>query len=363
MPDDRKKLIFWQIKALQLLVFSLVGFLAILFIKVTISINEVLIAFFLAILINYLLSKPVTFLTKYIKFRLISVLLIYIIFIASITFIGIYVIPMLSDQLKALVASLPKILNKLESSLHNLTQILYDNQIEIPEISFNKDKALQKILNAIENSNFSDYKLLVTNLVKKFFNVLIYVILTLISSFYLLLDGDKIWNLFLVPFSARIRDNLDSIKVYVDRGLYAFIIGQFQIATLTTLVMLTTYFILDAPYAVILGSLQMLEIVPVLGTWFAIVPSILIIMFSTSFSKGLIAFVVYLIYTQIFRDNFIAPAIMGGALGFHPLAIILSLIIGAKLAGPIGIIFALPVIALVGSIFQFISDQEKLKLN
>ena len=154
-----------------------------------------------------------------------------------------------------------------------------------------------------------------------------------------------------------------NIKKKIDSALYAFIIGQFQIASLTTLVMLSTYFILNVPFALVLGLMQLLEMLPVIGTWMAIIPCILIVAFSTSLTKALVVLVVYMAYSQIFRDNLVTPRIMGDALGFHPVAIILGLIVGAKLYGVMGVVFALPAMAIFSAFAQYFHELNSLRLR
>ena len=133
--------------------------------------------------------------------------------------------------------------------------------------------------------------------------------------------------------------------------------------TLTSLVMLITYFVLGVPYAMLFAFAQMLEIIPVLGTWVAIIPCITIIFFTSGVAKALVAFAVYLIYSQFVRDNFVAPKIMGNALGFHPLAIILALIIGATLRGAFGVVFALPILAIASAVVDYFVELRRLKVR
>jgi predicted PurR-regulated permease PerM len=127
--------------------------------------------------------------------------------------------------------------------------------------------------------------------------------------------------------------------------------------------MLITYVVLNVPFALVLGLVQLLEILPVIGTWTAFVPCLIIVSFTTSVNKGLVALAVYIFYTQIIRDNFVAPRILGDNLGFHPLAIIISLMVGAKLGGIAGIILALPVLALITSIVDYNLELADLKVS
>lgn len=363
MPDDYKSLVSWQKKVYQMVFFCLLFLLLYLFTLVGSNIKEILIAFSIAILINYLLAKPVDILTKYIRIRALSVITIYMGFITSLIVLGVYLFPVIAAQLKALKIALPAIVENFELALIATNDFLRSYQIELPIRAINQTEMINRLVSAITKLNFSDFGTFVTAIFLSSVSAILYVILTLILSFYLLLDGNKIWELFLVPFSRRFTIHLRAIKKKVDASLNAYIVGQFQIASLTALVMLATYITLNIPYAVILALVQMLEIIPVIGTWTAIVPCITVICFTSSPYNGLIAFIVYLIYSQLIRDNFIAPRILSSALGFHPVVVILTLIIGAQIAGAAGVILALPLLAVVLATLDYFVELSKLKVD
>jgi predicted PurR-regulated permease PerM len=54
---------------------------------------------------------------------------------------------------------------------------------------------------------------------------------------------------------------------------------------------------------------------------------------------------------------------MGDALGLHPLAIILAIIIGAKTQGVFGIIFALPILAMCNAVIDYFAELNRLKVR
>jgi predicted PurR-regulated permease PerM len=58
-------------------------------------------------------------------------------------------------------------------------------------------------------------------------------------------------------------------------------------------------------------------------------------------------------YTQVIKDNLLTPRVMGDAIGLHPVMVILVVLIGAKLAGVSGVVFALPVAGLLNVIFDY----------
>lgn len=361
--DEEKSLISWQKRVYQLVFFCLVGVIFFFLLKLGKTFEEILVSFSLAIVLNYLLAKPVELLTRFIHFRFLSVMIILLSFISGIALGGFYLFPIIGTQLQALQNALPKLLINIYEALENLNLFLANYQLHIPIEEINKAQVLNSALESFKLVELSDFGQFAGSIFLSSVTVIIYMIITTVLTIYLLVDGNRVWQMFLSPFSKRLKTHFQEIKKRVDGNMYAFVFGQFQIASLTTFVMLTTYVILGIPYGILLGLIQMLEVLPILGTWMAIVPCIIIIIFSSGLSKGLIALVVYLIYTQFVRDNIVAPRIMGSAIGFHPVAIIFGLFIGAKIGGAIGIVLALPALTIIGSTIGHFSEMNRLKVQ
>jgi predicted PurR-regulated permease PerM len=101
-----------------------------------------------------------------------------------------------------------------------------------------------------------------------------------------------------------------------------------------------------------------MEIVPYVGPVISAIPGI-ILGFLISPSTGFLAFVVYLISQQL-ESHVITPQVMKKAVGLNPIAVILALLIGAKLGGILGAILSIPVTTAVG---LFIGDIMNHKDN
>jgi predicted PurR-regulated permease PerM len=332
-------------------------------VKLASYIKEILYSFATAILINYLFAKPVDFLTRFIKYRFISVFMILISFISVISIAIAYLVPTIITQTIALKNNIPKIVAKLDVFLFNLSSFFEHYQIEIPFADFNRIELLNSLFKYAPKLDYSEISNIASDLFFGSVFAVIYVFLTLIISFYLLIDGERAWQMFLLPFTKKLSKHLISIKEKIDEKLNSFLFGQFQIATMTALVMTFTYLFLNLPYAIIFGLAQFLEIIPVIGTWIAIVPCVIIISLTAGVYKGLIAFAVYMFYSQVIRDNFVTPRIMGSSLGFHPLAIFLALLMGAQLGGIAGVILAIPILAVITSIIDYNLELSRLKVN
>lgn len=359
---DNKSLIYWQSRVYQLVFIILSIVLLVFALKMASFVSELVITFGVAILVSYLLGYPVEFLTKYIKVRAISVLIIFSLFLIVISWIGTHLFPIIITQLKALKAALPLVADRLDIGVTNIDVFFRNYQIHLPFLELNTQEIITEIAKLI-NVDVKDFSSFVGKFLLGSVTVFVYFILTCVFSFYLLLDGKSIWKGILAPLSKRHQEHLTQMKCRVDNILNSYVAGQFMVATLTTAVMLTTYLVLGVPYAFVLGLAQLLEIIPLIGTWTAIIPALIVVAVVASPAKALIAAIVYLIYTQIGRDYLIAPRILGDAIGFHPIGIMFAVIIGAKLGGLAGIIIALPIAAIINEISGYFLEQSKLKIE
>jgi predicted PurR-regulated permease PerM len=61
------------------------------------------------------------------------------------------------------------------------------------------------------------------------------------------------------------------------------------------------------------------------------------------------------------NDNVIAPRLMGGMIGLNPVWIILSLFIGGKVAGILGLLIAVPIASVLKSTIDIIRSQQREK--
>ena len=323
--------------------------------------TELVISFGAAMIIGYLLGKPVEILSKLIRLRSVSILVIFALFIFLISMVGSFLFPLIAEQLQTLKSSLPNIALKTDKALFSINAFLGNYQIQLPIQHLNANEVVSSLAKYLKLVDFADFGGFVNKFLLGSVKVFAYTLITLVFSFYFLLDGKQLWAIIVSPLSKKHREHANEIKQRIDNTMYSYVTGQFQIALLTTSVMLITYFALKVPYPILLGLAQMLEIIPVLGTWMAIVPCIIIIFILSGGPKALIALIVYLLYTQIVRDYLIAPRIIGHAMGFHPVGIMIALIIGANLAGIAGIILAFPVVALISQFIGYFIEMRNLR--
>jgi predicted PurR-regulated permease PerM len=347
----------WTDRAAKALTVVLYMLIITAFIFFALMFKDLLKIFVFGLLINYLLSTPVKFLTKFLKVKAISIFLCFSVIIVFFVTIVNLLSPIFNEQYANLSTSIPQFSVQIRSLLSS-AQVTGDirNVLEMILATLeNHSYSFTDVMATLGNNfSYEDFYQFFSMSITQSINIITNCVLTLIISFYLLLDGEQLWQSFAGLFPEHYLKHLTEIKKRIDSNLYSLVIGQFKIATMTAAIMLCTYFFIASEFAILLGSLQMLEFIPILGTWIAIIPSILIILATSGSAKAIIAASVYLIYTQIIRDQIIAPRIMGSAFGIHPLVVVFGLLIGIQVFGLIGIVVSLPIIAVSSAIVDYL---------
>ncbi|HET8575284.1 MAG TPA: AI-2E family transporter [Candidatus Paceibacterota bacterium] len=182
-------------------------------------------------------------------------------------------------------------------------------------------------------------------------------ILVIVLSFYLAVQERGIENFLklVTPFkSQRYVVNLwGRAQLKIGRWLQ----GQLLLALIIGVLVFLGLTILSFQNAFFLAALAGLcELIPIFGPIIAAVPAVLI-GFTISPTVALLTIALYIVVQQ-FENHLIQPLVMKKVIGISPLVAIISLIIGASLAGFLGIILSVPIAAVV---MEFIGDVSKEK--
>ncbi|HXG67528.1 MAG TPA: AI-2E family transporter [Blastocatellia bacterium] len=158
----------------------------------------------------------------------------------------------------------------------------------------------------------------------------------------------------------RFRDTFSRLFDEVGRILASYVRGQLLIAMIMAALYAVGFAALGVPaWAGIAALAGLLNAIPYVGT---ILGLILATGFTLAEGGGLwrIAGVVGVFAAvQSIEGYYLTPRILGGRLSLHPMAVFLGLLIGGKLFGILGVILAVPVIA-VGKVFlKFLRELYK----
>ena len=197
--------------------------------------------------------------------------------------------------------------------------------------------------------------LIVFSLFNKFIDFIIIIFL----AFYMLMDGDKIKKFVSRLFPAK---DVKRISMLIDRillSLRLYVRSQLAICVLTGFIVYGYFTIMDLPFASVFAVASAIsEFVPVLGPTVASCFGILM----TAISDPELAIqtaIFYLVMTQI-NHNIVYPAIVGRSLNLHPVAIILSIILGGELLGAAGMFLAVPFMVVIRHVIEDINEHSHL---
>ena len=159
----------------------------------------------------------------------------------------------------------------------------------------------------------------------------------------------RMWLHGLVP-TAR-RAELERVETEAARLFGAYVRGQLLLGLIVGALTGIAYVALGVPYAVFLGVLAgILELVPIAGPIIAGTVAALVAL--TAPFPLIVWVVVVAIAVQQLENNLLVPRISGKAVGLHPLAALLAVLVGVELGGIVGAIFAVPLTGLAWSVFR-----------
>jgi predicted PurR-regulated permease PerM len=213
-----------------------------------------------------------------------------------------------------------------------------------------KNSDLQKFLNNIP-SYLSKHKALVEGTVvtggkiaSEFFGGLV---LMLFVTFFLIKDGDRIWNWLLRAMRTDTARRVDRAGHASWQVLVYYMRGTVVVAAIHAVVIGVALWIMGVPLALPLAVLVFVAaFIPLVGLLIAGALAILV----TLATKGWIAAVILLgilIIEDQLEAHLLQPQVVGKMIRLHPLAVILSLAVGAVLAGIPGAVVAVPIVAVI----------------
>lgn len=303
--------------------------------------QSILSALVIAAILSFLLNYPVQFLQHWGIQRPYAVGLIFLAAIAALATLTVTLVPLILTQLEDFVQQLPALLNTMGQELQTLQQWAAAHRLPIN---------VTRLINRLSNSAPDELETvsvqlpsLVLNAADSLVNSVVVIALTL----YLLLHGQTFWRGIFrwlpQPISQEIQQSLQ-------QNFRNYFVGQATVAVIEGTVLSITFFFLKLPLFLLCGmGIGLLVLIPFFDLLGVLTVSIL-----TGLSNpwlGLSVFAICLVVDQVI-DNTVSPRILGKLVGLNPVWIILSLLIGAKVAGVVGIFLAIPLASTIQEVFD-----------
>jgi predicted PurR-regulated permease PerM len=333
---------FWErLNSLVLVRFLLLFASGWAFVQLLAYFETVIVVFSFAALLAFLLNYPVRSLQRFLP-RPVAVAVVFLFSIVLIIGLTVTVGISVLSQAQQLVNSVTVFLNSLIPLTERLEEFLGNRNIQVD---------LNAIQQQIQSQIFSG---LSTGISYSFYTIQIFfanflnLILIAVVAFFMLLDGQRLWFLILkaVPKNRRNR-----FALIVKRKFLGFVRGQLTLTLFLTISTLIVFLALRVPFPLILSTIVgFFDTIPGIGATLG-VGIVFFIVLSQNVWLAIKVLVACIVLQQI-QDNLIAPRVMQGSLNINPVVIFFALLIGARVAGLLGVFLAIPITGVIVSLFE-----------
>ncbi|WHY76290.1 AI-2E family transporter [Neobacillus sp. WH10] len=331
---------YYRIGFLLLLLIAIFVFLKISFVWMPIVriASIIILPFIIGAFITYLLHPIVEKLHEKGLHRGLSIILIYFIFFGGIG-VGLYKgIPAIIDQLKDLSESAPVFAEQYRGWIYQLqshTRAWPDGlQTRINDGIDTFEKKMDALLTII------------VSILMNFLNSALIMLIIPFIAFYMLKDFALIkralW--YITPKKWRKKGSL--FLKDVDESLGSYIRGQLLVCVIIGSISALLFWVFHLKYPLLLGLIVgATNVIPYFGPIIGAVPAVIIA--ATTSVKLVIITLVIVFGLQFLEGNILSPYIVGKSLHMHPLVIMFALTAGGEIGGILGLILAVPVLAVL----------------
>lgn len=257
------------------------------------------------------------------------------------------IVPMFVSQFSNLVKEFPSIYDTIVDKLNPfLTENLnIDANIKHFNEIISKDIILDNLDNILTYS---------ISTLQSVFSVLVTIGTTIVVSFFMVKDMDKFKERIIMFFSRNGKGGktykmLSEIDAAVMSYVKGTILDSIIVGILTTIVCL----ILGLDYAIVFGILiTILNLIPYIG---ALLSELIVALYALTVGGPVFAIVTFacLLLVQIIDANILQPNIIGKSVNLHPVVVIGGLIVFNLLFGIVGMIIAMPILAILKIIIEY----------
>lgn len=299
---------------------------------------SVLLPFLIAAFISYLLHPVVEILHEKGMNRGLAIAIIYLIFFGGIGY-GVYKgIPAIITQVWELSESVPLVAEQYR----HWVNVIENNTSHWP---FGVQEQLEDGITMIESRLENLMNIVMHYLLRSFDFILLLALIPFIA-FYILKDFDSIKKMVWYLTPKRWRRVGIAFLGDINESLGGYIRGQIIVCATIGSISALLFWIVGMDYPLVLGIIiGITNIIPYFGPFIGAVPAVVI---AAAISVKMVIITVIIVFVlQFLEGNVLSPLIVGKSLHMHPLFIILALLAGGEIGGIIGLILAVPILAII----------------
>lgn len=321
-----------------------------------------------------IMSFPVRALTKVMP-RGLAILASFLSLIGLVVLAFAILVPIVIDQLTNLILNIPGFAEEANRQLSNLMPTLLaqlgergllpgDPQELLPDLGANLgDEAFNRVQDLAQNILGG-----LLGFISSAFNFAIALFGVFFIAVYLLVDVRRMKAAYLLTIPHDYRRDGSGLWNAFGLSLSRYLSGLGFVLVVQGVVSAAAMAVLGIRYAILIGVwVSITAIIPYIGAWLGAIPAVVLALLLGSstlpvnaLTAGLLTLLVFVAIQQL-EGNFLTPRIQGEAVHVHPILVFLAVIAGGQIAGLLGVIFAVPTLAVLRVLFDFFRVRLRLK--
>ena len=328
-------------------------FLIAIFLLALYYMSDVLLVLLAAVIIASAIEPAVRRLKRYHVHRIISVIVIYVAGAGVLTGLFLFFMPVVLNDAASFITSLPSTI-----SFDTLWSPIQDIGVSLGSTSIaGHSLSVSDLLNSLQ-AMFAGTSAGVFKTATFLFGGVLSFILIVVLSFYLSVQEEGVDDFLRIITPVKQHDYIIDLWKRSQRKIGFWLQGQILLGIVVGVLVYLVLMVVGIPHALVLAILAgLFEIIPVFGPIISSVPAILIAFADRGAGTGFLLIGLYIIIYQ-FESQLFYPLVVKKIVGISPIVVILALVIGAKLAGLLGALIAVPLSA---ALMEYLHDIEKDK--
>ena len=254
-----------------------------------------------------------------------------------------FVVLPLFGQLNELLAKLPEYSKQVQGD--SLLGLLKDPTASgAPLLPSSLEGLLEDAINSIMGFLANVVRNLLNSTVQMVANLVGLVVVPFLA-FYFLKDWRQLCHMITDLFTPGARPKVSHVLARIGVAISGYVEGLWKLSLLSALSVTIVLLVLGVPYPLVFGLIALVaETIPVIGPMISAIPAVFVAYTATTPNTALLLAVFYIVYYTM-DSQMLQPIVMGKKIKLHPVVILLALMIGGKLFGILGMLFAMPVAA------------------
>ncbi|PIG91508.1 AI-2E family transporter [Gloeocapsopsis sp. IPPAS B-1203] len=309
--------------------------------------EHVIVTFIFAAVFAFLLSYPVRWLESFLP-HTVAVILVFLLSIFLLLAIVFTIGLAILSQGEQLINQAPELLNSVLPAIEQLEQALQRFKFQVDFEAIEEQIRNQALAGL--GFGFATLQAIITNIVD--------LIIIAVIVLFMLLDGKRLWYFLLQVFPSHWRDKITQA---IQHNFLGFFWGRFLLSLFFGVSVYVVLLLLQAPFALLLATIAgVFDLIPGIGATIG-VALVSIILLPQGIFLSLQVLVGCVLLQQV-EENVLMPKIMQGSLNVNPVVMFFALLVGARIAGLVGVFLSVPIAGVIISLFelnQLQADQKE----